>query len=118
MTALHLDPSPSKVFSWLEWNPDAPALLSESGHTLRPAGPTLHVRYRTTGAEFEFWPVSEEEARKVMQPGQVYDFSIGRAFGDVIKAHKSGRMVKLGQRQETVKQREAQEKRSGRRWLA
>jgi hypothetical protein len=115
---LRLDPSPSKVFSWLEWNPDAPALLSDTNHVLRPTGPTLHVRYRTTGAEWEFWPVSEQEARQVMQPGPAYDFSIGRAFADLIKSHKSSRLVKNGERQETRKQREEVEQRAGRRWLA
>ena len=114
-----LDPSPSKVFSWLEYIPDAPALLDEiTGRTIRPAAPVLHVRYRTTGAEWEFWPVSESEARQVFSPGAIYDFSIGQAFADLIKSHKSSRQVKSGERQETVKQRAVEEKRAGRRWLA
>ncbi len=116
---LRLDPSPSKVFSWLEWEPEATALIDEAtGRVSRPAAPVLRVRYRTTGAEWEFWPVTEEEARRVMQPGPEYDFSIGRAFGEIIKAHKSGRLVKSGERQETKKQREEIEQRAGRRWLA
>ena len=118
-TVLRLDPAPSRMFSWLEWQADAPALLDEaSGRALRPAGPTLHVRYRTTGAEFEHWPVSEDEARRVFQPGREFDFSIGRAFADIVKSHKSSRQVKPGDRQETAKQRKEVEQRSGRRWLA
>ena len=114
-----LDPSPSKVFSWLEWSPDAPALLDEvTGRALRPAAPLLHVRYRTTGAEWEFWPVSESEARRVMQPGREYNFSIGSAFADLIKGQKSSRQVKSCERQETRKQRAEIEQRAGRRWLA
>ena len=114
-----LEPSPSRVFSWLEYVPDASVLLDEaSGRTLRPAGPTLHVRYRTTGVEFEFWPVSEAEAHAVFSPGPQYDFSIGRAFNDLIKSHKSSRQVKPGERQETRKQRAEVEQRAGRSWLA
>ena len=115
---LRLDPSPSKVFSWLEYDPDAPEVRDDRGRVIRPAGPILTVRYRFNGAEFEHWPVTEDEARRVMQPGKEFDFSIGRAFGELIKAHKSGRQVKLGERRETRKQREAEEKREGRRWLA
>ena len=62
--------------------------------------------------------MSEDEAKQVCNPGQIYDFSIGKAFADLIKAHKSGRQVKLGDRQETKRQREEVEQRSGRRWLA
>lgn len=109
---LRLDPSPSKVFSWLEWESAA----EESDH--HPATSILRVRYRSTGAEWEFWPVSESEARRVMQPGREFDFSIGRAFGEVIKAYKSGRLVKSGERQATKKQRGEVEQRAGRRWLA
>jgi hypothetical protein len=115
---IRLDPSPSKVFTWLEWNPEAEAVINERGHTVRPAGPTLTVRYRYNGAEHEFWPVTREEAQQVMNPGQLYGFSIGSAFGQIVKAHKSGRLVKSGERQETKKQREEVEQRSGRRWLA
>ena len=101
-TTLRLDPSPSKMFSWLEWQAEAVELVDEaSGRTLRPAGPLLHVRFRSTGAEWEYYPVSVEEARKVFNPGPQYDFSIGRAFGEVVKAHKSGRLVRSGERQET-----------------
>jgi hypothetical protein len=53
-----------------------------------------------------------------MNPGPEFDFSIGRAYGSVIRAHKSGRLVKSGERQETVRQRVETEKRAGRRWLA
>ena len=116
---IRLDRSPTKVFSWLEWNPNAEAVLDEAtGRTIRPAGPTLSIRYRFNGAEWEFWPVSEEEARQVMNPGPLYEFSIGKAFGSIIKARKSGRPVKMGERMETRKQREATEQRAGRRWLA
>jgi len=109
---IRLDPSPSKVFSWLEYEPNAEA----TDH--HPATSILRVRYRYNGAEWEFWPVSEEEARATMYPGPTYDFSIGRAFGDLIKAHKSGRLIKSGERQETKRQRAQEEKREGRRWLA
>ena len=117
--SLRLDPSPSKVFSFLEWTDEAPAVLDEAtGRTIRPAGPTLHIRYRYNGAEWEFWPVSEDEARQVMNPGALYGYSIGSAFGSIIKAHKSGRLIKSGERQATKQQREQEEKREGRRWLA
>jgi hypothetical protein len=116
---LRLDPSPSKVFSWLEWFPEAEAVVDESsGRTIQPSGPSLRVRYRTTGAEWEAWPVSESEARKVMFPDAAYDFSIGRAFSQIISPHKSKRMIRSGERQETKRQREEVEQRSGRRWLA
>ena len=116
---IRLDPAPSRVFSWLEWISDAPELLDEtSGRTLRPAGPLLHVRFRGTGSEWEHWPVSAEEARRVMNPGPEFDFGIGKAYGSIIKAHKSGRQVKPGERQATREQREQAEQRAGRRWLA
>lgn len=115
---LRLDPSPSRVFTFLEWREEAPAVLDERGRTIQPAGSVLLVHFRGSGIEWSHWPVSEEEARKVMFPGATYDYSIGRAYGSVIKAHKSGRPINIGQRQETVRQREQQEKQSGRRWLA
>lgn len=119
MTVLRLDPSPSRVFSWLEYDSAAEELADEvTGRVSRPAAPLLRVRYRTTGVEWEFWPVTESEARRVLQPGQEFDFSIGRAFGELIKSRKSSRMVKSGDRQETKKQREEVEQRAGRRWLA
>ena len=115
---IRLDPSPSKVFSWLEWNPNTPAVRDERDRLIQPAGPSLHIRYRYNGAEWEFWPVGEEEARQVMNPGREFDFSIGRAFGSLIKAHKSGRQIKSGERQATQQQRAEVEQRAGRRWLA
>jgi len=115
---IRLDPSPSEVFSWLAWDPAAPEVLDDRGRTIRPAGPTLTIRYRYNGAEWEFFPVSESEAREVMNPGQKYGYSIGSAFGSIIKAYKSGRQVRSGDRQETRRQREVEEKREGRRWLA
>jgi hypothetical protein len=115
---LRLDPAPSKVFSWIEWNPDAPAVLDERGRTIQPAGPAITARYRTTGMEMTAWPVTEEEARKIMQPDATYDFSSGRAWSQIVMPHKSKRLVKSGERQATKQQREQQEKQSGRRWLA
>jgi hypothetical protein len=116
---LRLDPAPSRVFTFLEWNPEVAELRDENTNRLiRPAGPTLHVRYRTTGMEMEFWPVSLEEARRCLFPGAEFDFSIGRAMSQVIQPYKSKRMVKSGERQETKKQREQIEERAGRRWLA
>ncbi len=118
-TTIRLDPSPSKVFSWLSWCDAAPRVCDEiTGRTIRPAGPTLTVRYRYNGAEWEHWPVSEEEARELFNPSAKYGFSIGSAFSSIIKAHKSGRLVKSGERQETKAQREELKKRSCRRWLA
>jgi hypothetical protein len=117
-TSLRLDPSPSKVFSWLEWSASAPEVRDDRNRLVQPAGPALLVHFRSTGAEWSHWPVSLDEARAVMNPGSLYNFSIGHAYGSVIKAHKSSRMVKPGERQETVRQREQEEKRSGRRWLA
>ena len=115
---IRLDPSPSKVFSWLEWNPNTPAVRDERDRLIQPAGPSLHIRYRYNGAEWEFYPVSEEEAREVFNPGQKYGFSIGSAFSSLIKAHKSGRQIKSGDRQATQQQRAEIEQRAGRRWLA
>jgi hypothetical protein len=118
-TTLRLDPSPSRVFSWLDWQADALAVLDETtGRTLRPAGPTLTVRYRYNGSETEFWPVSESEARQVMNPGALYSYSIGSAFADLIKSRKSSRQIKSGERQATKQQREEIEQRAGRKWLA
>ena len=109
---IRLDPAPSKVFSWLEFNPEAPA----TDH--RPATSLLTVRYRTTGLETEHWPVTREEAQLIFNPGARYGFSIGSAFDQIVKkAGKSGRQVKSGDRQETKKQREEIGQRSGRRWL-
>jgi hypothetical protein len=114
-----LDPCPSKVFSWMEHNPSAPEIRDEiTNRLVQPAGPTLHIRYRYNGAEWVFFPVSLEEARQVMNPGAAYDYSIGAAFSSIIKAHKSGRRVKTGERQITRAQREQIEQRAGRRWLA
>ena len=109
---IRLDPSPSKVFSWIEFDPAAPA----TDH--HPACSLLRVRYRYNGSEMEFWPCTESEAKQVMNPGQIYDFSIGKAFSDLIKNRKSGRLIKSGERQSTKQQREQEEKRTGRRWLA
>jgi len=117
-TKIRLDPAPTKVFSWIEFDPDGPQVLDDRGRTIQPAGPCLNIRYRYNGAEWSFYPVSEDEARAVMNPTAKYGFSIGSAFSSVIKAHKSGRAVKIGDRQATVKQREEIEKREGRRWLA
>lgn len=91
-----IDPSPSKVFVWLEWLPAAPALTDDLGRTVRPAGPCLHVCYRYNGAVWEFWPVSEEEWRRLASPGPEHGYSIGSAFSQIIKARKSGRLVKAG----------------------
>jgi len=115
---LRLDPCRSKAFSWISWDPAAEAVLDERGRTIQPAGPALTVRYRTDGSEWTSWPVSEAEARAIMQPGQVHDFSSGRAYSQIVQSYKSKRMVKLGERQATKQQREAIEKQSGRRWLA
>jgi hypothetical protein len=116
---VRLDPAPSRVFSWISWDPDAPEVRDEAtGRLLQPAGPALTVRYRTTGVEWSAWPVSESEATRIMRPGAEFDFSCGRAYSQLIQPYKSKRMVKSGERQETVKQREAIEKQSGRRWLA
>jgi hypothetical protein len=115
---IRLDPAPSKPLSWLEWFEESPVVFDDRGRTIQPAGPSLRVRYRYNGTEKEFWPVTEEEALTVMNPGATYGFSIGSAFSQIIAAHKSGRTVKSGERQETVKQREEIEQRTGRRWLA
>jgi hypothetical protein len=116
---MRLDPSPSRVFTWLQWEPEAPEIRDPiTNRMIRPMMPLLTVRFRTTGLEQEFWPVTESEARRVMQPGQEFDFSIGHAFSQLIKGRKSQRQVKSGDRQATKQQREETEKRSGRRWLA
>ena len=110
---LRLDPAPSKAFVWIEWRGDAEAVFDERGRTIQPAGPVIRVRYRSTGMEMEAWPVSEEEARRIMQPGAEFNYSSGRAWSQLIAPYKSKRMVKSGERQATVKQREKE-----RRWLA
>jgi hypothetical protein len=115
---IRLDPAPSKPLSWLEWEEAAEAVFDDRGRTIRPAGPTLRVRYRYNGSEKEYWPVSEEEAKAVMNPGPTYDYSIGSAFSQLISSHKSGRAIKPGDRQATKAQREEIETRAGRRWLA
>lgn len=115
---IRLDPSPSRVFSWLEYDPDASEVIDDRGRVVQPAGPALNIRYRYNGAEWSFFPVSEDEARRVMNPGSEFGYSIGSAFSQIIKAHKSGRLVKPAERQETRKQREEVEQRAGRRWLA
>jgi hypothetical protein len=115
---LRVDPCHSKVFSWIFWQEAAEAVLDDRGRTIQPAGPAITARYRTTGAEWCAWPCSEEIARRIMQPGQEFDFSSGRAWSQLMMTRMSKRMVKSGERQETVRQREQQEKQSGRRWLA
>jgi len=115
---LRLDPAPSRVFTWLFWQESAEAVLDDRGRTIQPAGPSLRARYRTTGVEWEAWPVTEEEARKIMWPDAIYNFSSGRAWSQIVMPYKSKRMVRAGERQATVRQREAEEQRVGRRWLA
>ena len=112
-TIIRLDPSHSRAYSWLEWC----ELAEATDH--HPVCSTLTVRYRTTGDEQTFWPVSREEAQKIFNPGAAFGYSIGSAVDQVIKkAGKSSRMVKSGDRQATKAQREEIEKREGRRWLA
>jgi hypothetical protein len=115
---IRLDPAPSKPLSWLEWEEAAEAVFDDRGRTIRPAGPTLRVRYRYNGSEKEYWPVSEEEAKAVMDPGPIYGYSIGSAFSQLISSHKSGRAINSADRQETKAQRTEIEQRAGRRWLA
>lgn len=108
-----IDPCHSKAFSWMEWFPHLEPLSDEQGRFVRPGSPVLRVRYRYNGAEWEFWPVSEDEWREVSNPGQKYGYSIGSAFSQIVKAHKSGRMVKAGE-----KQAKSPEAKPARRWLA
>ena len=115
---LRVDPCPSRAFSWIEWDPEAEAVLDDNGRTIQPAGPVLTVRYRGTGAEWAAYPVSEEEARRIMAPGAEFDYSSGRAYSQIIQPYKSKRQVKSGDRQSTKEQREQVEKQAGRRWLA
>ena len=116
---LRLDPAPSRVFTWLQWESEAAEIRDPvTNRMIRPMMPLLTVRFRTTGLEQEFWPVTESEFRRVTQPGQEFDFSIGRAFSQLIKGRKSQRQVKSGDRQETKRQREQAEQQAGRRWLA
>ena len=116
---IRLDPCRSKVFSWIQFDPDAPEVRDEvTGRLVQPQGPAITARYRTTGMEMTAWPCTEDEARRIMQPGQEFDYSSGRAWSQIVMPYKSKRMVKSGQRQETVKQREEAEQRAGRRWLA
>jgi hypothetical protein len=118
LKTLRVDPCRSKVFSWIFWQESAEAVVDERGRTIQPAGPSLTVRYRTTGSEWIAWPVSEEEAVRVCRPGAEFDYSSGRAYSQLISPYKSKRMVKSGERQATKQQREEIEQRAGRRWLA
>ena len=116
---IRLDPCRSKVFSWIQFDSDAPEIRDEAtGRLIQPQGPAITARYRTTGMEITAWPITEDEARRIMQPGAEFDYSSGRAWSQIVMPYKSKRMVKSGQRQETVKQREETEQRAGRRWLA
>lgn len=111
-TILRLDPSPSRVFSWLEFEADASGVTDDRGRVIRPASSVLRVKYRYDGAIREFWPVSEEEAREVFNPGAKFGFSIGSAFGQLIKPYKSSRLAQPGEKPVKV------EKKVERRWLA
>ena len=115
---LRVDPCHSKVFSWLFWQEHAEAVLDERGRTIQPAGPAITARYRTTGMEMTAFPVTEEEARKIMWPDATYNFSSGRAWSQIVMPYLSKRIVKPGDRQETKRQREQAEQQAGRRWLA
>jgi len=116
---LRLDTAPSRAFSWLSWQEVSQPITDERGRTVRPAGSVLTVRYRTTGLEMEFWPISIDEAQQLFNPGARYGYSIGSAFAQIARAvGKSSRTIKSGERQATKAQREQQEKQSGRRWLA
>ncbi len=116
---LRLDPAPSKVFTFLEWCEESPAVLDDRGRTIQPAGPSLRVRYRTTGLEMEFWPISIDEAQQMFNPGARYGYSIGSAFAQIARVvGKSSRTIKSGERQAAKAQREQLEKQAGRRWLA
>ena len=115
---LRVDPAPSKVFSWLHWCEEAPAVLDERGRTIQPAGSCITARYRTTGAEWCAWPCSEETAVRIMRPGAEFDYSSGRAWSQLVIPRMNKRLVKPGERQETKRQREQAEQQAGRRWLA
>jgi hypothetical protein len=116
---IRVDPCRSKVFSWISYDPDAPEVRDEAtGRLIQPQGPAITARYRTTGMEITAWPITEDEARRIMLPGQEFDYSSGRAWSQIVMPYANKRMVKSGQRQETVKQREEAEQRAGRRWLA
>ena len=115
---LRVDPCHSKVFSWLHWCEEAPAVIDERGRTIQPAGSCITGRYRTTGMEMTAWPCSEEDARRILWPGAEFDYSSGRAWSQIVMPYLSKRIVKSGERQSTVKQREQAEQQAGRRWLA
>ena len=116
---IRVDPCRSKVFSWIEFNPDAPEVRDEAtSRLIQPAGPAITARYRTTGAEWTAWPITEDEAKRIMQPGAEFDYSSGRAWSQIVVPYKSKRMVKSGDRQATKEQRDETEQRAGRRWLA
>jgi hypothetical protein len=68
--------------------------------------------------EMTAWPITEEEARKIMWPDATYNFSSGRAWSQIVMPYLSKRIVKSGDRQETKRQREQAEQQAGRRWLA
>jgi hypothetical protein len=116
---VRIDPCHSKVFSWIEYNPNALEVRDEATNRLiQPEGPAITARYRTTGMEMTAWPITESEATRIMRPGAEFDYSSGRAWSQIVMPYKSKSMVKSGDRQETKKQREEVEQRAGRRWLA
>jgi hypothetical protein len=120
---IRLDPAPSQMFSSLLWEEEGEEVVDEqSGKTVQPGGPCLTVKFRGTGSTWCYWPVSREEAGKVLFAGPAYDFSIGRAFSDLIRAAgKSSRQIRPAGRQQTREQGEQREQAGalpGRRWLA
>ena len=116
---IRVDPCRSRVFSWISFDPDAPEVRDEATNRLiQPQGPAITARYRTTGMEMTAWPITEDEAKRIMQPGAEFDYSSGRAWSQIVMPYKSKRMVKSGDRQATKEQREETEQRAGRRWLA
>lgn len=116
---LRLDPAPSRALSSLVWEEEGAEVVDDSGRIFQPAGPSLTVRFRGTGAVWCYWPCSREEAQAVMAPGTRYDFSIGRAFSDLIRgAGKSSRQVRAGERPAEGRAGAQQAGRPDRRWLA
>jgi hypothetical protein len=48
------------------------------------------ARFRSAGTRWSFDDVSAEEMNKVLRPGKEYEFSVGKAFVDLIQRRKKG----------------------------
>ena len=50
----------------------------------------------TNGDAWEYFAVSKDEFRDVAFPGPAFDYSVGRAFHQMIRKIKTGRQIRSG----------------------